>query len=452
MNQRNGSTATAEDPHATATLDQEQPQGGTSQPEAQPKEEEPQQTEGKTQDGKENPPPQADPKPTDKAKPPAAPESDPVAAAIERLRSDGPKTDDKKPTSAKTQPAPKAGEVAPTNGAKTESTTEDGEDAPLPGEDDPNDPLHDWTPQERKHTKGKVKERFRELHTKVQQLAPDAEVGKGWSELIQTKQLTPDIETLDDDQIAWSLRAQGAAVRAVQAVHRGVTPAAKDLEILDQLRAGIAEVDKAIGRRAPPTDPHAFAEAFTGQIPEDLKEAAELAGLSEKEVRVLAALRSHKPVTTPPPQPVTPAPGAPTAPPQQRRAESAPSPEQDEARQIAEAYWAKQTNQGIATTFKLKAEQIPAFFNQNITPILGQKLQATYPGKDPGKVFAAMTPDLRHKFVMDAVTEHQARQRPTPTPQTTTSHTPLRAGGGPPVNPGAPVDPVAAAIAHLRSD
>ncbi len=453
MNQRNGSTATAEDPHATATLDQEQPQDGANQSEVQPKEEEPQQTEGKTPDGKETPPPQAEkPKPTDKAKPETAPESDPVAAAIERLRSDGPKTDDKKPTSAKTQPAPKAGEVAPTNGAKTESTTEDGEDAPLQGEDDPNDPLNGWTPQEKKHTKGAVKQRFRELHSKVQELAPDAEVGKEWSALIQAKQLTPDIDTLDDDQIAWSLRAQGAAVRAVQAVHRGITPAAKDLEIIDQLRAGIAEVDKAIGRRAPPTDPHSLADAFTGQIPEDLKEAAELAGLSEKETRILAALRSHKPVTTPPPQPVTPAPGAPTAPPQQRRTESAPSPEQDEARQIAEAYWAKQTNQGIATTFKLKAEQIPAFFDQNITPILGKKLMETYPGKQPGKVFQAMLPDLRHKFVMDAVTEHQARQRPTPTPQTTTTHTPLRAGGGSPANPGAPVDVVAAAIDRLRND
>lgn len=454
MNTRHGSTAhEAEDPTATATLDQEQPQDGESQSEAQPKEEESQQTEGKTPAGTQTPPPQAEKaKPDDKAKPPTAPDSDPVAAAIERLRTDGPKTTDAKQTSAKTQPAPKAGEVAPTNGAKTEGTTEEGDESAPQGDDSHDDALKDWTPQERKHTKGKVKERYRALHNQVQELAPAAEIGKGWSDLIQSKELTPDIETLDDEQIAWSIRAQGAAVRAVQAVHRGITPAAKDLAILDQLRAGIAEVDKAIGRRATPADPHAVAEAFTGPIPDDLKEAAEIAGLSEKEVRILAALRSHKPTATPPPAP-TPAPGAPTAPrqetqPRQGTERNAPDPRA----QIAETYWAKQTNKGITDTFKLKPEQVEGFFNQNITPILGQKLQAEYPGQNPGAVFAQMPPDLRHKFVMDAVSEHQSRTRPAPKSPSSTGHTPLRAGGGGSSSPGNPADPVEAAIQFLRTD
>lgn len=450
MNTRNGSTgANPEDPTATATLTQEQPQGGESQPVEQPKDDEEQQTEGGAPDGKETPPPQAEnPKPTDKAKQPAAPDTDPVKAAIDHLRSDGPKTDAAAKGQAKAQP-PKGGEAKPTSGDGAEPTEDkEGEADKRPTGGDPNDPFHDWTPNERRHTKGAVKEKFRALHTTVQQMEPDAVVGREWSGLIERENLRTDIETLDDEQVAWSIRAQGAAIRAVQAVQQGRNPSQQDIATLDRLRAGLNEVDKAIGRRAPPSDPNAIAEAFTGQIPDDVKEAAELAGLSEKEARLIAALRSHKPAPTPPPAP-QPAPGAAAPQPNRQPAPRAPDPREA----ATEAFWANRTNAELMKTPGLKPEQAADYFNQHVLPVLGEILKRDYPRENPTNAFRNLDAAARHKLVTEAITEHRSRQRPpTPPPQQPPGRTPLRAGGGSAGSPPAPADPVQAAIAHLRTD
>lgn len=452
MNKPDGSTsALLEDPPVPATPDQEQPQG--QQPEVPLKDEETQQPAGDAPISTETPPPPAEPKPIDKAKPADAPAKDPVQAAIEHLQSDGPKTVTTAKPPTKAQPG-KPGEAKPTNGDDAEPNTEEGtETGAQPRADDPTNPLKDWTPQELRHTKGTVKQRFRELHTKVQEQEPYAVTGKGWTELIQTKQLVPDVETLDDDQIAWSIRAQGAAVRAVTAVSRGLTPAKQDLDTLDQLRAGIAEVDKAIGRRAAPTDPNTLAEAFTGQIPEDLKEAAELAGLSEKETRLIAALRTHKPApATPPAAPAAPAPGAPTAPRSQAPAPRDPeAPAREAQRKQADQFWARKTNSAIVKT-GVKPEGVAAFFETTVAPILGRTLARDYPGQDPRKTFADLDSATRHQLVMDCIAEHQAATRPPTPPPQPPGRAPLRAGGSPTGSNPTAADPVSAAISHLRSD
>lgn len=447
MNTRNGSASPVlEDPTTKATPDQGQPQGGDHQPEQPLKDDETPQPDGDDQASTETPPPKAEKtKPASKSKPADAPAEDPVKAAIEHLRNDGPA--DKAKTLSKTQPPAKAGDVKPTTGATPEPNDEDdGED----GADsviDPKDPLNSWTPQERKHTKGAVKTRFRELHTRVAAMEPDADVGKNWSTIVQKERLQPDIDTLDDEQLAWSIRAQGAAIRAVQAVQSGRNPNANDLATLDRLRSGIAEVDKAIGRRETPSNPNAIAEAFTGTIPEDLKEAAELAGLSDKEVRLIAALRTHKAPVNPPP-----AAPAPAAPPATLRRESEPSQEQNDRVRVSEEFWARKTNKGLTEQMKLKPEQVQSFFDSNITPRLARTLQADFPGMSIADAFKRLGPGERHQMVMDAVAAHRAEQRPTNPPPQSSNRTPLRAGGAPPESPGAGEDPTKVAIARLRSD
>lgn len=449
MNRPNGSTsAELEDPPATAQPDQVQPQG--HEPESTP-ETEAQQPETTVPDGKDTPPPKAETKPDDQTKAPGAPAEDPVAAAIARLASDGPKAPETKPQ-ATTQP-PKGGEVKPTSGDEAEPKTEegDGDTATQPRDGDTDNPLKDWTPQELKHTKGSVKQRYRELHTKVQelqQLEPAARIGQSWSQLVQSKDLAREIETLDDDQMAWSLRAQGAAVRAVQAINRGLTPSAADLDLLDQLRAGVAEVDKAIGRRAAPADPNSLVEAFTGQIPEDLKEAGELAGLSEKELRLVAALRAHKPAAATPPAAKPQAAGAPTAPRQQPNDRAPEAPARDTATREADAFWSRKTNRAIVDA-GVKPEGVAAYFETNLAPILGRTLQRDYPGQDPRVSFSNLGPAERHQLVMDCIAEHKAATRPPDPPPQPQHRAPLRAGGSGTGNPAPPADAVAAAIAHL---
>lgn len=440
MNKPDGSTsALLEDPNELAKPDQQQ-QGQA--PEVK-QEKETQQTEDDKEDQGKPPSKTETPKSSDKVKPTDAPAEDPVQAAIARLRNDGPKVEESK--TAKAHP-PKDGDAEPTNGDEAEPKTSDEDDDAQPRTDDLSNPLNGWTTQELKHTKGTVKQRFRDMHAKVQDMEPYAVTGKGWTEMIQSQHLKPDIETLDDDQIAWSLRAQGAAVRAVQAAARGVTPAAKDLEVIEQLRAGIAEVDKAIGRRATPADPNALAEAFTGSISEDLKDAAEIAGLSEKEVRLIAALRSHKPA------PVTPPPATRPAPTQQPTQRAPEAPARDTQPNADDQFFARKTNSAIQKATGLKAEQTAAFFDQHLTPILGRTLQRDYPGQDPRAAFSKLGPAARHQMVADCLAEHQAAKRPTPPPTAPSGRAPLRAGGESPGSPGGFVDPIKAAIERLRSD
>ncbi len=447
MNTPSESTsATLEDLPANAQPDQQIPQGDKPEGNAEPAAPAP---ETKAPDDKATPPPKAETPVDGKAKPSDAPADDPEKAAIERLRSDAPKAEPAKKPDA--QPTAKAGEAKQPTGNAAEPKPEDGKPtttaAAGEGEDDP---LKDWTEQERKHTKGTIKAKFRDLHHKVQELAPDAEAGRAWNEVIHAEKIREDVEVLTDKQLAWSLKSQAAAIRAVQAVQQGRTPTQADMDILNRLRQGIAEVDRAIGYRGQPTDPAAIGEAFTGPIPDDLKEAGEIAGLSQAEIKVLAALRAAPRAKQ---QPAAPAPSAPvpqaTPAPQQQRA----TEHQQVAQQSpAEALYARKSNAAIAEVCG-DPQKARAYFDLHIAPVIEANLRRDYPGRDPAQLFVKFGPAERHQLVVDAVQAHVAAKAASQTTHQSqpAGRAPMRSGGGG-TGPGAPVDPEQAAIARLRSD
>ncbi len=448
MNTRNESTSTTlEDSPATAQPDAPNPQG--QQPEDKAPQEAPPAVD-KPATEQATPPPKAETPFDDKGKPTAAPAEDPVKAAIARLANDTPeaKAPEKTPAKpdAKAQPD-KPGEAKPTSGAPAETKPEDHAQGDLPP--DAVDPLSTWTEQERKHTKGTVKAKFRDLHTQVESLRDDAETGKAWTTVLQAENLTPDVEILDDKQIAWSLKSQAAAIRAVTAVQQGRNPSQTDLDLLDRLRTGIAEVDKAIGRR-PAADPTAVLEAFDGPIPHDLREQGELAGLNEQEIRLVAALRAPK--AKPAARQPAAAPAAPAAQTQAPQPTATRQPEQQQGRPApsVESFYARRSNEAIA---KIVGDptKVAAFFDQTVAPILANQLRADYPGKNPEAVFQNLGPAERHQLVVEALTAHQQRSPVSTTPPPTQSRTPMRSGGGS-ASPGAPVDPVKAAISRLATD
>ncbi len=394
---------------------------------------------------------------------------DPVAQAIKHLATDKAKDAQAKPAkpTAPTGTTP-AGEQP--NAAKPDESTDE------PGTTEPDpvtaDPTAEWSATERKHTKGTVKERFRQerklradaeaararVAKDLEAAKPQAELGELWDGLIRSQGLADEVSTLDDQQIAEGLRAQGASARISRAIASGRQPAAKDLQVIDQQRRAIEQIDRAIGRPARGT---AAPAAFTGPIPDDVREMGDLYGMPEDEQRALAAHRAAKkagpkPTDAPPVQAQRAAeeqqPPAPRA--------TAPnarwSPEEDRL----ESYAALED---IRRKVNLDEQGARALFDQAIGPAIVAKLQRAFPGKDPTAVFDSLHPTRRRAEINEALDAHvqrKAQKAPaTPAPTTTskpapapTRQTPLRATGTSRPGSAASADPVQAAINRLSSD
>lgn len=322
------------------------------------------------------------------------------------------------------------------------------------------DPIATWTPSERQHTKGTVKERFRQLHRELEETRPVAELGKAWDGLIREEQLVEAVKEIGDDGVAWGIRANHATQRVVTALRSGRQPDPRDLATYDQLRQGIDAVDQALGRRAP-----SAIEPLQGDLPADMRELVEL-GVPEADVRLLAAAKAARGTA------------AQTQREQQeqaRRAKAAAdaeqavrgpqqrAPAQQNQRQAPASPWsdadfALQRNQTLADLGQLVRVDVRtkegqakafAFAEQHLAPHLAEILSEANPKLPSDQAFAQLSPHGRRDLYREAIKRYREAIASTPTPAAPRHvDRPLRTR---PTQPAAttPMDPVAAARARL---
>lgn len=426
--------------------DQLESPASTTQPAADPPRQAP---EPVAQQQPEANPPKPEPKPKPAPEADDAGTDDPVADAIARLRSDS--GDDDEP---KAQPPAKPEQ--PKADAKPTEPPPDAAKAKPPEHQQPeaDDPLKDWSREERIHTKGRVKERFRSLHDQHRKvvaerdaLKADADIGAAFKKIGKDYQVAADFDTLEDEQIAWAVKAQASTVRALQSLRSGKQPSAKDIQEVRLMQEGMAKVAQALGLPSPAAVQSAAPPAEL----EQLIAQAEEYGIPTDKVR--AWLKAGK-QPAPQQQDTRPNEGKPT--------------EQQQAGGWEQPVARKLVQMGVPEA------KLGDYYDQALKPVMAHLLREENPGQDPLAAFEAMSARERQALVMEAhalVVAHQARQpgaqqqpakppaapapKNNPPASARPSHTPLSAAGGraPGSSPRqATGDPVQDAIARLRSD
>jgi hypothetical protein len=362
-------------------------------------------------------------------------DQDPVAAAIERLSK--PVDEEQKQDNPPATPEP------PADAAKPEDKDAQ-PPAPTakPADQAGKDPVAEWSPEERAHTKGKVKERFRELDRRFKALEQeaaalreDARHGKGFRELAERHGVRQDLDSLTDEQVAHAARTQAAAVRAVTAIQAGKQPAEADLAHLAALRQGLDAVDRVLGRSA--AAPAGVVEELATAISkaEESFDFDALKAMVEK-MRGAAPAATGTPTATPASAP------APARPP------SAPAEKGQDADQRAAAL----QTQALLARSGIAPKQQREHLERNLTPIIERNLAADHPRLNPDQVWDRMRPEERHRLIAEAHAEYLASRPPSPASAPTAPRqpksAPMQAGGARP-SPQAGGDPVLDAINRL---
>lgn len=339
------------------------------------------------------------------AKPDSTPDA--VTSALDRIRSGEAANVDDEPT-APTPPAEK-----PADPPKPAADAKPPKPADAPAKEAPEpDPLADWSPQEKEHTKGKVKERFRNLHKqfvakdtelagltkKVTELEADATYGRAFKQIGEQHQVAHDFDALDDEQIAWSVKSQASALRAVQAVAAGKQPSANDLANLADLRQGLELVEERLGiaKKAPAIDTAAFNAA--------LKDAQDL-GDFEALQKLVGALPTEQQTTERQPA-ATPA----------RHQEPAPRAVAPEPQANP---WAASTRARLVR-LGIPDGQVDAHYKEALLPEMRSALIRDYPRLNPDVAWSKLAESERTTLVLEAHATVQGRRRSPPPPASPT--------------------------------
>ena len=360
---------------------------------------------------------------------------DAVSKALEAVRTGQASTevDEDAPTPAK--PADKAPEKAPDAPPKPA----DGQPEKPAAKEPETDPLADWSPQEKAHTKGRVKERFRALHemhrTEVDaraKLAADLEAaqadatqGRAFREIGEKFQVKADMDLLNDEQMAWSVRAQASALRCVNAVAAGKQPSPDDLETIDALRQGLDLVDQHLGRAKPsaPTIDHKAINAVLEEVGDYLPDEA---------LQRLRKLVGEKPadVQAPPVKP-------PQAQPQRTQMQPPPAAPVAPADDAAwDAHRTKAVNAIVQSG--IPVEKVDAYYKEQLLPLMSSLLRRDYPRLDPDAAWKRTPAAERSALLLEAhATALGRRTTPPPVSRPAPSAAPLRSTGRPPPQRGA---------------
>lgn len=396
------------------------------------------------------------PKPDPKAATPEEPDEgedaiDPVAEMVDRLASDGPASDQaqgktKAPAKPGDQPAAAAKE---STGTAPKAGTSDQPDQLEPDAAEEDAVTRLLTPEQRKNTKGSVKEviraQERNHRSKLAEIEPSAKIGRAWDSLVQKHKLDDAFNVLEDTQIAFAIQSQASATRALTAIKAGKAPSAQDTKVVGDFLALAKDLGRHLGQ--PTGDVASLAAEFTGEIPQDLKDLKEVYGaIEDDEVKVLAAYRaSKKPAGSKATAPAT-------APRAEAPASTAPAPRwSPEDVQLH----GRQTAREIVEKAKIPGEQVDGFFTKNLAPRIVARLKEDFPDRDPVELFSqGLPPATRAKLVSEALAdwEKASAQRSTP-PRRPAPPPPIRTSG----RQGSPLaasdaDPVAELVDRLSSD
>jgi hypothetical protein len=365
----------------------------------------------------------------------------PIAAAIARLRSDSPDQPDDKAITPAAKPA--ADPAKPIEQEPAKPKNEVAQEKPAL------ERVEKWTREERQHTKGKVKARYEALfderdavRKELEALKPDAEYGRAFKAIEERHNVRDDFQTLNDEQLAWSVKAQASALRAVQAIQQGREPSAKDVQNLDLLRQGLDAVDQAIGRKpaaapAPLVDVGELEKAIgaaqygdTDALQAILDKAKAAQGAPAKPAAAQA--QQAAPIATP------------------REAQPARQAQPERAWSDRDEQTALALTKGALTEAGITPDQIDQHYAKNLLPLVLTKIKTL-----EQRVFAAIHPAHRNALIIEANAKWQreqaSRNQPPAAPRrpaTPISATGARAPGRGP----AQADSVKAAIDRLRSD
>lgn len=459
------------------------PQGAPAEPE-DPTQEQEQLEQPDTGEQEQAPAPAEPTDAADPAEPEATPQDPPDASAAEPAAGGEQESQEKqpaKPAAAKPTKPVDLVEAAKARliGGKPEATAKPGDakPAPKPGtqpqqaqgqppqapktELNPGDPVATWTPAERQHTKGTVKDRFRQLHRELEETRPVAELGRAWDGLIREEKLVDAVQAIGDEGVAWGIRANHASLRAAQALQAGRAPDPADLAIVDQVRKGLDAIDQAMGRSRAPS----ALEPLQGNLPADLQQYVDL-GMPEEHARLLAAALAAK---------GTAAQSQREQQEQARRREAAaaaekaargtprqPAPQQ-QVRQAPASPWspadyALQRQQTLADLGQLVRvdvrtkegqEKAYAFAEQHLGRHIHEILTAAVPDVPFDQAFAQLSPQGRRDLYGKAIERYRAAAQSIPTSAAPRpADRPLRTRPTPP-QATAPADPVAVAKARL---
>ncbi len=334
----------------------------------------------------------------------------PVDEAIERLTAPKPEDDD-----AETPAAQPTGTATPKPKASDAAAT----DAPATGEgqtnvdDEKPDPLSDWSPEERKHTKGKTKERFRKLHEAYEQDRPHAEIGRGFRALVDQHQLAPDLDVLPDEGMVVAIRTQAAALRIANAARAKQAIPEADVAWLQKNREAIDTVLGMAGRAAPAAAPaEDLSKVEITQEVRDLKDAFGVVKDEDELRAVQAALNRHR-APKGKPAAAKPADEKPT---EQRSAPAAPVastvPWTNEDEQLAKAAMRRDL---IASG--VPKDQLAGHFAKNLVPLVSKEVAELMPGVNPDQAWARLSPIVRRDLVKQAQSAWTAKAKPASTNQ-----------------------------------
>lgn len=349
------------------------------------------------------------------------PEPDAVAKALEAIRSGEASTVDDEGTPKQPQ-AKKPEEPAKT---VTDKAAEPKPKAPEAQTNE--DPLSDWSPQEKQHTKGKVKERFRDLHEQFKteknqreaaekrskELEDDANYGRAFRTIGEEHQVKEDFDALEDEQIAHAVKSQAAVVRAAKAAVAGRQPNAADLAALSDLRQGLTLVEERLGiaKQAPAIDTAAFNAALEeADTTGDTTKLRELVDKLSAGTKATERQQQLPPARQPEPQPVA-------------RRETQQQPAVDT--------WAVSTSQSLVRT-GIPADQVETYYKGTLVPEMQAALVRDYPRLTPDVAWSRIPPAQRTALVLEAHAAVQGRRRSAPAPAappTTVRSGPIRTQG-----------------------
>lgn len=374
---------------------------------------------------------------------------DAVTRLLEGVKSGALSTVDESEASTPAEPAEPAKEKSADASAK-EPTAQPEKPA---AKDPARDPLADWSPMEKEHTKGKVKDRFRKLHemhdtevqvrTKLQTdldaAQADATYGRAFRDIGEKFQVKADMDQLEDEQMAWSIKAQAAAIRSVQAVTAGRDPSPADLETIDGLRQGLDIVYQHLGRVKPGVDNKAILAALDevgDYLPEDaLKKLRKLVGEKPADEQAPPA-RAERP------QP-------------QRNQPQEQQPAQRQSDPDLEAQRVRTVNAIVQSG--IPAGQVEGHYKEHLMPLVAKNLSQRFPRLHPDVAWQRTAPAERTALILEAiVTEQQGRRTApiTPASRPVSSSAPIRSVGrapAPPARSQSSGDPVKDALARVRS-
>lgn len=408
---------------------------------------------------------------TPKEKP--APSTDPLTLAIDKLSLPEPTPKAKTPAkvetpSAKPAKAEKPKQVEPEvvkldPALEAEAKAKAKAAKPEPTADDPYDGFSDhersFMKEKTKHRITSLYERARAAETKLTEREQSfeaekdhLEAGRLFNKVLDDHHARSDLIDVDDDSIAGAIGAAAAANRLVRAFHEGTAPSDKDWSAVEIIQSNLDGLYKAFGktRAAEAASP----AAFTGELPNDLKNRVDVE-LTEDEARAIAAARQSKaaakPATPPAPPVQAPAPTQqrqpPPAPEAQPQRQPLPDPVQAEEAKAEQEIISHLTRAGIAPT------QITGHFQTNLIPLI----QTILNNEHGGIAFEKVAPAYRAGFAKRAQAEFvqkTARRTAPVADDEGPGNSPISSNGrrGPPRAARESDDYLSAVINHLSAD